>query len=369
MYAHLRKCCYLATLLRPALLVALGPVATPVIAHAQIFVTTLGPVNSSGDTQHDGGAIYEYTTSGAPVGAPLVPQLDNPSGIALIGTDRLYVASVNTGVSEYTASGATINAPLISGLSVSTDAAVSGGNIFVTSWGTGQVSQLSGSGMVGEYTSSGATVHASLISGLTRPESIVVSGDSLFVADTNPDTNYGRIGEYTASGQAVHGSLITGLVTPYGMAVSGDKLFITDFNDGTIGEYTTSGATVNATLISGLHNPLGVAVFGGDLFVVNRGTFTASGLVPNSGSIGEYDGITGGAINPSLMSGLNLPTGIAIVPEPSTLTLAGLGLMALACRLRRRLAISRRTWRLTDSGSGAPGGDDPLAARQAGVRV
>ena len=42
-------------------------------------------------------------------------------------------------------------------------------------------------------------------------------------------------------------------------------------NDGpySIGEYTTSGAIVNPSLVSGLNGPFGIAVSGSNLFVVN----------------------------------------------------------------------------------------------------
>jgi len=40
--------------------------------------------------------------------------------------------------------------------------------------------------------------------------------------------------------------------------VSGSNLFVT--SSGRIGEYTTSGATVNASLITGLNSPTGIAV-------------------------------------------------------------------------------------------------------------
>jgi PEP-CTERM motif len=63
-------------------------------------------------------------------------------------------------------------------------------------------------------------------------------------------------------------------------------------NGGTIGEYATSGATVNAALITGLNVPLG-----------------------------------------------NTPWGIAVVPEPSSLVLAALGIAALAaCGWRLHIA-------------------------------
>jgi hypothetical protein len=38
------------------------------------------------------------------------------------------------------------------------------------------------------------------------------------------------------------------------------QIFVTNLDPGTIGEYTTSGATVNAMLVSGLDDPSGIAV-------------------------------------------------------------------------------------------------------------
>jgi hypothetical protein len=58
----------------------------------------------------------------------------------------------------------------------------------------------------------------------------------------------------------VNPALITGLSLPAAIAVSGGNLFVTNELTGTIGEYTTSGATVNASLVSGLHLPYGIAV-------------------------------------------------------------------------------------------------------------
>jgi len=129
------------------------------------------------------------------------------------------------------------------------------GTIFVTN------AELTGT--VGKYTTSGATVNPALISGLNGPLGIAVSGGNLFVSSFS--TN--RIGEYTTSGATVNLALISGLNGPLGLAVSGEDLFVANFNGGvpgggTIGKYTTSGATVNPALISGLTHPdfLAVAV-------------------------------------------------------------------------------------------------------------
>jgi len=46
----------------------------------------------------------------------------------------------------------------------------------------------------------------------------------------------------------------------FGLAVGGSNLFVTNAFSGTIGEYTMSGATVNAALVSGLNGPSGIAI-------------------------------------------------------------------------------------------------------------
>ena len=84
---------------------------------------------------------------------------------------------------------------------------------------------------------------------------------------------------------------------------------------------------MNPTLISGLGLYGDIAVSGSDLFVVNN----------SGGTIGEYT-TSGALVNAALISGLNGPWGIAIVPtpEPSSLTLLGLVIGGLAyCGFRR----------------------------------
>src|SRR5438034_8099320 len=62
--------------------------------------------------------------------------------------------------------------------------------------------------------------------------------------------------------------------------IRGAQIFVANFETGTIGEYTTSGATVDPALISGLSLPTDIAVSGEDLFVASS----------NIGRIGSMGG-------------------------------------------------------------------------------
>ena len=131
---------------------------------------------------------------------------------------------------------------MITGLNDPTAIAVSGSDLFVTCQGTGTVA---------EYTTGGVLVNATLVSGLITPAGIAASGGDLFITSTSTDT----IGEYNATtGSAINTSLITGLDQPEGIAISGGDIFVansgsvistglfTSVISGSIGEYTTSGA-------------------------------------------------------------------------------------------------------------------------------
>ena len=114
-----------------------------------------------------------------------------------------------------------------------------------------------------------------------------------------PSANYTT--SWTNSGPvtiSVNGSpnLVTGLNAPEGIAVSGEDLWIANTGSGTIGDYNAiTGAVVNSSLVSGLNSPYAIAVSGGDLWVANHG----------SGTIGEYNATTGAVITVSLVSGLS----------------------------------------------------------------
>lgn len=89
---------------------------------------------------------------------------------------------------------------------------------------------------------------------------------------------------------------------------------------------------MNATLVTGLNNGLGPAdltVFGGNLYVAYDGD-----------RIGEFDATTGAPVNATLISGLDLPSGVVVVPEPSTWMVLTVGALVI---LIFHLASSTRT--------------------------
>ena len=72
------------------------------------------------------------------------------------------------------------------------------------------------------------------------------------------------------------------------------QIYVTNNASGTIGEYdAVTGAPINAALVSGLRGPFGIAVSGGHIYVT---------LNTGGGPVAEYDATTGAVINASLVS-------------------------------------------------------------------
>ncbi len=282
----------IAALLLAAVAVTTPLWAMPTTAHGQIFVT-----NPQYNASHEI-TVGEYTTSGATVNASLITAVNGPWGIAASGTN-LFVANLSSNtIGEFSATGTTVNSSLITGLNAGPiGVAISGTNLFVA--------MQDGPGSIGEYTTAGVPVNSALVTGLNSPTAIAVSGGNLFVTSYN-----GTVAEYTTAGVSVNPALITGLSMPTGIAVSGGNLFVTSFsngvvgNSGTIGEYTTAGVPVNPALVTGLGGPEAITVYGTNLLVANGA----------SGTIGEYT-MSGDVINSALVTGQFSPAGIVVVPE------------------------------------------------------
>jgi glucose/arabinose dehydrogenase len=74
-----------------------------------------------------------------------------------------------------------------------------------------------------------------------------------------------------------------------------------------------AGAAINPSFITGLSNPVGLAVFGNTVFVANSYVNT----------VGKYNATTGAAINASFITGLSNPEGLAV--SGNTLFVANYG--------------------------------------------
>jgi DNA-binding beta-propeller fold protein YncE len=288
-------------------------VCVPDFARSQIFVSNNDFANVISPS---GGSVGTYALDGTTMNAALITDgFDGPRGIAVSGSN-LFVANSGFGygaaVEEYMTSGSAVNAQLVEARGEE-GIAISGVNLY-----------LAHALRVGKYTISGATINESLVQGFNDPRHIAVSDDGtrIFVADFGdvPDGIKGSVGEYdTSTGATINAALITALDNPTGIALLGNSLYVANSSTGTIGKYNFDGTPVNPAFITGLSNPLDLATFGGNLYVVNNGT----------NSIGEYDATTGATINAALITGLNDPQGIAIVPEPAAFILFAAGTLGL----------------------------------------
>jgi len=91
------------------------------------------------------------------------------------------------------------------------------------------------------------------------------------------------------------------ILTP---AAARGQIFVTNWQNSTVGAYGLDGTPINPSLISGLNAPTGIAVSGSDIFVVNGGS-GADGYVSEYTTAGEI-------VNQYLIVGLSDPQGIAV---------------------------------------------------------
>ena len=258
------------------------------------------------------GTVAKFSTSGTTISNPLVSALDSPWAVAVSGAD-LYVANDNTGVvGKYTTSGGIQNASFITGAGGPTGLAVNGTHLYVSD---------SISNTIKDYSTSGTLLNGSFITSVNGPWQVTVSGSFIYVANMGN----GTVGKYTTAGVPVNTSLISGLNEVTGVAASADgsQLFVATQGDGKIGEYdATSGAAINATLITQL-TPESLVVVGTNLYAANFQGFVA-----------QYT-TSGAVVDTQLISGLNGPIGLAVVPEPTACTALFAVASTLALRRRR----------------------------------
>ncbi|MGI9088908.1 MAG: beta strand repeat-containing protein [Chthoniobacterales bacterium] len=301
-----------------AAVIGLAAILITASARAQLYV---------GDQSSNTVGTYNAST-GAAINPNFVTGLRAPQSILLSGSSLLVTNFSTNTVGQYNASsGAATNASFVAtGLNGPDSLAISGSNLYVASIG----------GTVGLYSAiTGAAVNASFISGLNNPQGIALFGGNLFIT-----LGGNTVAEYNAvTGALINAAFITGLNNPAGLAIMGSNLFVANFGsgtNGTVGEYSAiTGAAINISFInSGLNAPDNLAVSGNNLYVTNFG----------SGTVGEYNATTGAAINASLITGFNQPIGIAVVPEPATWALLGLGAILLCACQRYRRSTGESLW-------------------------
>jgi Concanavalin A-like lectin/glucanases superfamily len=189
---------------------------------------------------------------------------------AVVSGGHLFVLYLGT-IGEYDAtSGYPINATVTTVPNLARSVAASPGpggtvNLFVTDEGgspnIGSIQKITVNPSTGTVTSS-----STLVSGLNSPQGIAVSEDGHYVYVVIPYSNSysstGEIDEYDATtGSPVHVPLranISGI--PWDLAVSGSNLLVTLGGSNAIGEYNVSTGTWNPSLVTGLYLPTGIAV-------------------------------------------------------------------------------------------------------------
>jgi hypothetical protein len=294
-------------------------------ALASVMMPSLAQGGLIFETNYYANTIGEYTTDGQVVNPALITGLNEPYGIT-VSDGYIYVTNSGSGtVGKYTTSGQTVNAALITGVNDANGVVVSGNDLFV----------LSGGPVVGKYTTAGTTTNATLIHATgTAAGGLTIQGDDLFVTDADGVT------EYTTSGATV-ARLASRIEQATGIAILGSTLYVTTATDFTVATVTTSGA-VNKSFIGTYGVPLGIAAYNGNFFI------TDGYQTPDSANtrIEEY-APTGQSIAVPLFTVFNeVAFGIAVVddvvvPEPSSRSLAALGIASLAALVARRTKRDR----------------------------
>jgi sugar lactone lactonase YvrE len=289
-----------------AFLTAFAALAANASAQTTLYVSAFGfGLPPSGTvTAYDPNSGTVLSGSGFPITG-----FNVPVGLA-IGGNTLYVADRSTGtVTAYDAGKGTPakNFMPITKLKKPSGLAVDGSVLYVSSYESGTVTA---------YDANSGAVDQGFkqITGLNKPSGLAVGpGHILYVASCGTSFNGGTVGAYDNEGDAFEfNPLVTGLSVPSGLASAGNVLYVAEEGSGTVAAYTLDATGFkSATPIPnfnppGLTGPTGLVVTnsgnGGNLFVVSTG----------NGTVREYNAKTGAPINPSFLSNLPGPTGIAV---------------------------------------------------------
>jgi DNA-binding beta-propeller fold protein YncE len=202
-----------------------------------------------------------------------------------------------------------------------------------------------GNNSIVEYNTSGGSSVATL-AGQGLVLGLALGGNDLYVAN---DGSGGSVGFYnlaTGQGDAYTALVTTGLSSPFGLALTGDGNDLLVANQGnssvagsgSIG-YINLATKAYTTLISGLTVPDSLAVVGNNLYVtqagLDNGEFSGTGSITEYGLGGTDAALTHTAAT-TLVSGINVPQGLVVVPEPSNWALMAGGAATLFVLLRRK---------------------------------
>jgi DNA-binding beta-propeller fold protein YncE len=281
--------------------------------------------------------VSEYSLSGGTVAKPLISgsQVDQPFGMAISG-DTMYVANMGSDtIATYNATtGAPINPSFISGVGLNqpADILLSGDTLFVASIG-GSGPQDANQGAVYAFNAlTGAMIGTGpLATGLDYSEYMAISGNDLYVSTWNSVTEINA-----TTGAIIGGGPLLTTDNARGVAVNGNILYVVDSDDGTVTKFNaTTGKELGKPLITGLNDPRQIQYYDGDLYVSEVG----------SNSNTEYNATTGCEIGTIVSCADNPynfiitdPSGDVAVPEPSTWAMLLAGGLILFARLRARSA-------------------------------
>jgi hypothetical protein len=215
-------------------------------------ITVSGNVLYIADYYH--GTIGEYNaTSGAVINSSYIAASQGSYGVA-VGNGFVYVSNQYGMLTAYEQLAPSTTAWSLSGLGAGTtgDVVVSGTNVFLVHSPSG--SDDSGS-EISEYNAlTGAVENSTLVTGLVDTYGLAISGNDLFVSSYGG----GTIGEYTTAGATIDASLVTGIPDGAdGLAVADNTIYVSDIFR--VEMYSVSNGDLIGT-ISGLEEADSVAV-------------------------------------------------------------------------------------------------------------
>ncbi|HXX76191.1 MAG TPA: hypothetical protein VEI50_13765 [Nitrospiraceae bacterium] len=125
--------------------------------------------------------------------------------------------------------------------------------------------------------------------------------------------------------------LLMSLAVVAGLPAHAQEVYVSNYQGNTVGVYTLNSAgtavsSSNPSFLSGLNGPAGLAISGSKLFVTQQ----------FASSVSEYT-TSGTLVNASLISGLDVPAGLAVVlpvPLPAAAVLIPTSLVAMALLMR-----------------------------------